>query len=87
MSLELPSNITVAEAERLAQAVIERINAKEPIAIDGGQVVRIGLAGLQVLLAARASANAAGLSFSVDPCSGRLADMADLAGLDDLVVH
>ncbi|GAA3793860.1 hypothetical protein GCM10022600_13920 [Qipengyuania pelagi] len=87
MSLELPSNITVGEAERLAQAVIERINAKEPVAIDGGQVERIGLAGLQVLLAARASAIAAGLSFSVDPCSNRLADMADLAGLDDLVVH
>ena len=46
MSLELPSNITVGEAERLAQAVIERINAKEPVAIDGGQVERIGLAGL-----------------------------------------
>jgi anti-anti-sigma regulatory factor len=65
----------------------DRLNAKEPVAIDGGQVERIGLAGLQVLLAARASAIAAGLSFSVDPCSNRLADMADLAGLDDLVVH
>lgn len=87
MSLELPSNITVAEAERLAQALIGRINAREPVAIDGGQVERVCLAGLQVLLAARASAHAAGLPFSIDPCSNRLADMADLSGLDDLVVH
>lgn len=87
MLLELPSNVTVGEAERLAETLIETINAKEPITINGENVERIGLAGLQVLLAARSNARASGLSFAIEPCSPPLSDMAALAGLDDLVAQ
>ena len=87
MSLELPPIVTVGEAERIAEALLERINAKEPIVIDGANVERIGLAGLQVLLAARSSASAAGLPFGIEACSDPLSDMANLAGLDTLIIQ
>lgn len=85
--MELPAIVNVVEAERIAEVLLERINAKERIAIDGSNVERIGLAGLQVLLAARRSAKAAGLSFTIEGCSDPLSDMANLANLDALILH
>ena len=87
MSVKLLSNVNGGEAERVAQAVLDRIAAKQPIAIDGGDVERIGLAGLQVLLAARRNAAASDIPFAIEPCSDPLSDMASLAGLDDLLIN
>ncbi|MBO9511521.1 STAS domain-containing protein [Erythrobacter sp. A6_0] len=85
--IELPAVINAAEAERIAEALLERINAKDRIAIDASNVERIGLAGLQVLLAGRNTATDAGLAFAIEGFSDPLSDMANLAGVDGPILH
>ena len=85
--IELPAVINAAEAERIAEALLERINAKDRIAIDASNVERIGLAGLQVLLAGRNTATDAGLAFAIECFSDPLSDMANLAGVDGPILH
>lgn len=65
MVLELPKELTIAEAPRLRELLLAALERGEPVELDGGAVEEIDAAGLQVLCAARRSAARRGLSFTI----------------------
>ncbi|MFS0773516.1 STAS domain-containing protein [Sphingomonas sp. 1P08PE] len=73
----LPAVIDLAAAAQLAETLRA---APGPVAIDGGVVERIGAAGLQLLLSARATVTAAGHPLTIDTPSGPLLAAAATAG-------
>lgn len=77
--------LDTAAAEPLRQALLARIEAGEPLLIDGAGVDRAGLACLQVLASARATAAASGLSFAIASSSDALTAMTTLAGMEQLL--
>lgn len=81
----LSSVLDTGAAEPLRQALLARVDAGDDLLLDGAGVERAGLACLQVLASARASAAAAGLAFGVQKPSQDLTAMVTLAGMDDLL--
>lgn len=64
-----------------AQALAETLKAEPiPFAIDGSGVERIGVAGLQLLLSARAASDSAGHLLTIDRPSAALKSAAATAG-------
>lgn len=61
------------------------ITEHAPVHVDGQAVDRIGLACLQVLVAARTAAKGLSLGFQITTPSPALIEMATLAGLATLV--
>jgi len=55
------------------------------IVLNGGPVERIGQAGLQLLVSARRTADAAGRSLSIEPASAGLRAAATLTGADTVL--
>lgn len=86
MSLSLPRIIGLPEAHDLAGALCQSVDRSQALVIDGADVQRIGLAGLQILLAAHTAARGAGLDFRLVSPSQHLSDMAALTGLHDLLL-
>lgn len=78
----LPVLVDLPAALGLADLLRE---AKGPVAIDGSGVERIGVAGLQLLLSAQASAVAGGHGFAIDRPSDALAAAARTAGAECLL--
>lgn len=78
----LESSLDTAAATPLRQELLNRIDARQPILLDGAEVMRVGLACLQVLTSARIAAEAEGLPFAINNPSAALRDMAALARLD-----
>ena len=70
---DLPAAMLVADALR-ADA--------EPVVLDGSAVDRVGIAGLQLLLSASATAVATGRSISIDTPSPAMRAVARTAGAD-----
>jgi chemotaxis protein CheX len=81
----LAASLDTAAAAPLRAALLARIEGRQPILLDGGSVARVGLACLQVLASARATAAAEGLGYRIANPSGALRDMAALARLDALL--
>lgn len=80
-TLSLAASLDTAAAPALHRELLARIDARQPLLLDGSGVRRAGQACLQLLAAARAAAAAAGLAYAVSDPSDPLADMAALAGL------
>ena len=69
-----------------AMLLVETLRADaEPIVLDGAGVDRIGIAGLQLLLSAHATAAATGRSLAIAAPSAALRAAAHTAGADFLV--
>tara|TARA_B000000460_G_scaffold225738_1_gene180212 strand:- start:232 stop:495 length:264 start_codon:yes stop_codon:yes gene_type:complete len=85
VTIALSRNVNGSEAVRIATALGEHVDRSEPLLMDGGEVDQIGMAGLQVLLAAKTTAASVGLPFRLDNPSKPLSEMTALAGLDDLL--
>lgn len=81
-SFALGVSLDTAAAAPLRQELLDRLARGAPLRLDGAKVRRIGLACLQVLIAARAAAAAEGLAFAIVEPSDPLRTMATLAGLD-----
>lgn len=79
----LPATLDTSAAGPLRLALVDRIERGEPIVLNGSGVTRAGLACLQVLASARATADARGLAFRLDDCSDALAQMIALSHLDE----
>lgn len=84
-SIPLAAVLDTAAAGPLRLSLRKAIQEAAPVSVDGGMVDRVGLACLQVLAAAKWSAEEAGVAFRIDGPSSALADMAALCGLRDLV--
>jgi len=84
-SFPLPGRLDTAAAAPLRAALLERIERSVPLLFDGSRVEHAGLACLQLLASARATADARGLVFGVDAPSPELAAAVALAGLGDLL--
>ncbi|WP_132833941.1 STAS domain-containing protein [Sphingomonas sp. PP-CC-3G-468] len=80
----LPSRLDTTAAHPLRAALLRTIDQGLPITLDGGEVREIGLACLQILFAARATAAERELGFAVCNPSPSLRKMATLAGLDEV---
>jgi chemotaxis protein CheX len=80
----LPASLDGAAAGPLADLLRERLADGQPIALDGAQVDRVGLACLQVLLSARAAAIGGGMPFTIATPSETFTATIGLAGCPDL---
>jgi anti-anti-sigma regulatory factor len=83
MIATLPAALTISGAEALRTALLAALAVGEPIELDGRAVEDVDAAGLQVLLAARRSAEARGvrLEFAPSARSEALVKAVALAGL------
>jgi len=77
----LPEILDTSAAVPLRIALLDRIDRGEPVLLDGSEVTRAGLACLQVLASARATAAEQDVAFRLDQPSEALARMIELAGL------
>jgi chemotaxis protein CheX len=78
----LPAILDTSAAGPLRHALLARIEQSAPLHLDGAEVTRAGLACLQVLASARATAAAQGIGFRIDNASDPLTRMIALARLD-----
>lgn len=78
----LPPSLDTAAAVPLRQELLARLDARQPLDLDGSGVTRVGLACLQVLVGAHVAAMAQGVAFRITEPSAALRDMASLARLD-----
>jgi chemotaxis protein CheX len=81
-SLTLAAVLDTAAADPLRRALLATLEAGTPLVLDGTAVERAGLACVQVLASARATAAADGLGFRLADSSPALLEMLRLAGLD-----
>jgi anti-anti-sigma regulatory factor len=82
-TVTLPPRLDRSAAASLAPVIATAIR-DGAVVLDGRAVERIGQAGMQLLLSARATARAAGAVLSIEP-SLAMHDAACLAGLDQLL--
>lgn len=85
MPIALPAVLDTPAAAPLRQTLREAIGTGRPVLLDASGVERIGQACLQVLAAAEAAAEDAGLEFRIVGASPVFADMVTLAALDTLI--
>jgi chemotaxis protein CheX len=78
--LRLPVSLDLPAARPLAAALIERRG--QPITIDASAVGQIGAQCVQVLLSAKRTWQADGVSLSIVNCAARLIEDLKLIGLD-----
>lgn len=78
--LTLPASLDTVAASRLRDALRTHLGSAGDVRLDGSAVVKLGQACLQVLLAARSSAIAAGKGFTVDKPSEALTAMLRMVG-------
>jgi len=78
----LDTTLDTAMAMPLRLELLSRLDARQPMMLEGADVARVGLACLQVLASARAAAIADGLPFVINSPSAALREMAALARLD-----
>lgn len=81
MVLELPARITIHEVRALHQQLLAQIGAWE-LVLDGSRVEQVDTAGLQLILAARRSAEAAGGRLEWRPLPAAVLHATRALGLD-----
>ncbi|EZP48642.1 MULTISPECIES: STAS domain-containing protein [Sphingomonas] len=79
----LPATLDTTAASPLRVALLDQIERGEPVHLDGSEVSRVGLACLQVLASARATAADRDLDFTLERPSEALARMIGVAGLNE----
>ncbi len=84
-ALSLPAILDTAAAPALRDLLAAHVAGGGTLLLDGSGVERIGMACLQVLLAAETAAQAAGVAFAITDASPALTDMTALAGLTPLL--
>src|SRR6187402_1464260 len=83
--ISLPAHCSTPMAKGVLAALIEQADRAADIVVDGARVDDIGQAVLQVLVCAKADADAAGRSFTIANPSGALIDRATRCKLDRLL--
>ena len=85
--LVLPSEITHAQARACLRMMVQGLPAqREPVVeVDAGALQRFDSSALAVLLEFRRECLARGQTLAVRGLSGRLADLAVLYGVDELL--
>lgn len=78
----LPQILDTAAAASLQVEILGRLEQRAALGLDGSAVGKVGLACLQLIVAARGAAIDRGLGFSLTNPSQPLCDMAALAGLN-----
>jgi chemotaxis protein CheX len=84
-SYPLGASLDTAAAGPLRAALLDLVERRQPLLLDGAGVTRVGIACLQVLASARATAAADGLGYRLVDASEPLGTMATLAGLAALL--
>lgn len=85
--LNLPARITYSDANVLARNLTGQISVQPNAVVVGGQqLVEFDSSALAVLLACRRSALAAGKQFSVNSLPAKLAQLAALYGVAQLMM-
>jgi chemotaxis protein CheX len=82
----LPPLLDLPGAEPLCRELLARMLAAEPTVLDGSQVTRVSTPSAQVLVAARRSAEARGLSFKLNAPSNVLTEALTDLGIAHLFV-
>lgn len=81
----LPTRLTTMAAGPLAKKLLESVETRMPLSLDGSAVESIGQACLQVLASARKTAVSRGIGFSIHEPSEALREGCALTGLDHLL--
>lgn len=84
MTFALAPTLDTEAATPLRASLLQAISSGTSVTLDGSAVERAGTACLQVLVAAKAAAEAEGLSFRLLEPSATLLDAARMAALDAL---
>ena len=85
--LNLPAKITHNDAEALARKLIGQVSAQPDVVMVGAQhLIEFDSSALAVLLACRRAAWAAGKQFSINSLPDKLAQLAGLYGVAQLLV-
>ena len=82
--LHLPSSLDLPAARPLAAALLE--HRGKPIAIDASAVGQVGAQCVQVLLSAKRTWQADGVSLSIVNCAARMIEDLKLIGIDRTLV-
>jgi len=83
--LNLPRCLTVEKAEGLYKDLVAASGDGGALILCGDKVEAVDVAGLQLLAAARSSAQECGKPFAIERPSRALLDAARLTGLGDLL--
>ena len=83
--IDLPAVLDRTAAATLAPQLLAELSSGDGLVLGGEQVVQIGQAGLQLLLAAARTAGARGAELAIEAPSDALVAAAELAGLADLL--
>ena len=87
MVLVLPPQLTQAEAKACLHGLLLELPAQAAaVVVDAGALLRFDSAALAVLLALRRQSLAMAKTFAVANMTKRLADLAALYGIGDLLV-
>lgn len=81
----LPTRLTTTAARPLAKTLLENVETRMPLSLDGSAVDLVGQACLQVLASAQKAAVARKLDFAIHDPSDALREGCALAGLDHLL--
>ena len=85
--LNLPVKITLNDAGTLAQTLTSYVASQpDSVVVDAQQLVEFDSSALAVLLACRRAALAAGKQFAVKSLPGKLAQLATLYGVGQLLM-
>ncbi len=81
----LPATMDKASLLPLARDMATQCDKGQPLLIDGANVSRVGLAGLQLLVSGVLAARDRSLEFRLTDASGELAGAASLSGLSAML--
>ncbi|HEX8446961.1 MAG TPA: STAS domain-containing protein [Sphingomonas sp.] len=87
MTIPLPEHLDTGAATAFVSVLRAALadGGTGPIQLDGTPVQRVGMAGVQLLIAARQSADAARRDFILSPVSQPLLDACTLVGAEPLL--
>jgi anti-sigma B factor antagonist len=85
MCVAVAGEVDMDTAPRMRAAIEAALVAGDPVTVDLGSVTFMDSSGLAALIAARATAAAAGVSVSIERVPRRVADLFTITGLEGML--
>jgi phospholipid transport system transporter-binding protein len=83
--MQLPASATLADAPALLDQLQQALTSDGPLQVDAGALQNFDTSAIALLMQARRQAQAAGRTFSVVRAPAKLAELARLYGVEELL--